>query len=335
MAAEEKQWVGHQRKQFSICGSLVILTLTTLQASKYLLDPLTEPEPNTESGPGSHFVPPQAMASSQHSHKSGASTQVKEQSTGSSRSSTNPFRRDSAVVAREASAKDGARIHHRFEDEKKGPTALTRAVSSGSNGFHAPRASSDLRHEAFPSEGPQRRSIDASRDNGKAPEGRRRRSSSLKQRYPGDPTDNPLGMLEKANLRANRSPHLRKQHQPRPDPIDALDESLGRYHHEGPYDAALFVRNTSSRSSPVIALSKSNREALKATPDDKIRDSLNDHRPLDGTAMVPPGQRDAFGRRYDYKEGTDMMRENGGDYKRWPGVVSNIKVNKQQPPSNT
>lgn len=28
-----------------------------------------------------------------------------------------------------------------------------------------------------------------------------------------------------------------------------------------------------------------------------------------------------MGRSYDYEEGADMMIENGGNYKRWPGVV--------------
>ena len=70
----------------------------------------------------------------------------------------------------------------------------------------------------------------------------------------------------------------------------------------------------------MAALNLTNKEAIKATPKDKIRDSLNDHRPLDGTAMVPPGHRDVFGELYEYEEGADLMREPGGDYKRWPGV---------------
>lgn len=124
----------------------------------------------------------------------------------------------------------------------------------------------------------------------------------------------------KDSLRSQRSPHLRKKHQPRPDQIDSLDDTLGKYHHEGPYDAALMVRNTSYKNSPVAALRQSNNEALRATPPEKIRDSLNEHRPLDGVAMVPPGHLDMFGRRYNYKEGEDMMRDLGGNYKRWPGV---------------
>ena len=127
-------------------------------------------------------------------------------------------------------------------------------------------------------------------------------------------------MLKKDSKHAQRSPHLKKHHQPRPDQVDVLDKSAANYHHEGPYDAALLVRNSSYETSPVAALNATNKEALKATPLDKIRDSLLDHRPLDGTAMVPPGHRDAFGNLYEYEEGADLMREPGADYKRWPGV---------------
>lgn len=127
-------------------------------------------------------------------------------------------------------------------------------------------------------------------------------------------------MLKKDDKLAHRSPHLRKHHQPLPDPVDVLDKSTFKYHHEGPYDAALLVRNSSYNSSPVAALKITNGEAIKATPKDKIKDSLHDHRPLDGTAIVPPGHRDVFGQLYEYEEGTDLMREPGADYKRWPGI---------------
>ena len=127
-------------------------------------------------------------------------------------------------------------------------------------------------------------------------------------------------MLKKDNKAAQRSVHLRKGNQPRPDVVDALDKSGLSYHHEGPYDAALFSRNMNQTHSPVAALKMTNDEALKATPEEKIKDSLNDHRPLDGTAIVPPGHRDAFGRLYEYEEGEDMMRAHGGDFKRWPGI---------------
>jgi len=101
--------------------------------------------------------------------------------------------------------------------------------------------------------------------------------------------------------------------------IDRLD--VQSYHHEGPYDAVLAVRNTSFENSPVAAVSHSNAEALKATPRENIQDSLERHRPLEGTATIPPGMADRFGRTYEYEEGTDMMRDAVGNYKRWPGQV--------------
>lgn len=160
----------------------------------------------------------------------------------------------------------------------------------------------------------------------------RRRGSSLNQRYPGDTSNQPLNMLRKDSKKAYRSPHLNKRHIPGADTIDRLDPTPNKlpYHHEGPYDAALLARNTSYKSSPIAALEDSNREALKATPAENIKDALDKHRPLDGVATVPPGQRDQLGRVYHYEEGTDMMREanpEGGAYKQWPGEVSLAKWN--------
>jgi len=80
------------------------------------------------------------------------------------------------------------------------------------------------------------------------------------------------------------------------------------------------ARNTSWQTSPVAALSETNAEALRATPAENIRDAVERHRPLDGTAIVPPGSQDRFGRTYDYEEGDNLMITNGGNYKRWPGV---------------
>ena len=151
--------------------------------------------------------------------------------------------------------------------------------------------------------------------------GRGNRNNSLPSRHPGDTSNRPLDVLRHETKIAHRSPHLRKEHVPGPDSIDTLDTVGGGYHHEGPYDATLLSRNTRHYSSPIEAVRGTNNEALKATPREKIHDSLNNHRPLDGTAMVPPGERDQMGRMYDYEEGTDMMIENGGNYKRWPGVV--------------
>lgn len=127
---------------------------------------------------------------------------------------------------------------------------------------------------------------------------------------------------------ANRAPHLRKKHHVGADSIDNLDAIGGGYHHEGPYDATLLAKNISAKTSPLEAVRDSNLEALKATPREMVRDSIRMHRPLDGVAMVPPGMKDSFGRTYNYVEGTDMMIEDGGNYKRWPGVVRSHRSTK-------
>ncbi len=149
----------------------------------------------------------------------------------------------------------------------------------------------------------------------------RNRKNSLPSRHPGDTSNRPLDILRHETKVAHRSPHLRKKHFPGTDSIDTLDTIGAKYHHEGPYDAMLLARNTDYKHSPVEAVRSTNEEALKATPPEKIQDSLRRHIPLDGTAIVPPGERDQLGRGYDYEEGTDMMRENGGNYRRWPGMV--------------
>ena len=137
-------------------------------------------------------------------------------------------------------------------------------------------------------------------------------------------------MLRQSEKAAQRSPHLRKKHHVGADSIDSLDNIAGSaYHHEGPYDATLLARNATRKNAPLEALADSNREALRATPREKIQDSVDRHYPLDGVASVPPGMVDRYGRTYQYEEGTDMMIEGdpeGGAYKRWPGVVSNPPV---------
>ena len=144
-------------------------------------------------------------------------------------------------------------------------------------------------------------------------------------------------MLMEDNKKANRAPHLRKKHLVGADRIDRLDNLVAPYHHEGPYDATLLARNTSYTNSPIEAVSTSNEEALKATPREMIKDSVEKHRPLDGTAMVPPGTADRYGNTYNYEEGTDMMIEGnpeGGAYKRWPGMVrSHHKTNPPNRPN--
>ena len=74
----------------------------------------------------------------------------------------------------------------------------------------------------------------------------------------------------------------------------------------------------------MAALAESNAETLKATPREKILDSLRGHRPLDGVATYPPGATDPNGHVYNYEQGENMMtagNPGGGAYKRWPGVA--------------
>ncbi|KAL8671660.1 MAG: hypothetical protein Q9168_003840 [Polycauliona sp. 1 TL-2023] len=153
-----------------------------------------------------------------------------------------------------------------------------------------------------------------------APSTRPRRTSSLSARYQGDRTHRPLEMIAREQKLAHRSHHLRKQNHHGADSIDQLDLAGEAYHHEGPFDAASLARNRAYKNSPIEAVASSNAEALRATPEEKITDAVRKHRPLDGVAVVPPGQTDREGRTYNYEEGTDLMIEDGGNYKRWPGV---------------
>lgn len=150
----------------------------------------------------------------------------------------------------------------------------------------------------------------------------RRRGSSLNAKHPGDMSHRPLDTLTAEKHRADRSRHATRKHHIQPDTIDALDDVAGAaYHHSGPYDATLFARNNSS-TGPLGALVDSNAETLRATPHDKIVDSVRGHRPLDGVAAFAPGETDRDGNRYEYSESNMMLDSDapGGAYKRWPGV---------------
>ncbi|KAK4202510.1 hypothetical protein QBC40DRAFT_294776 [Triangularia verruculosa] len=159
---------------------------------------------------------------------------------------------------------------------------------------------------------------------------RRGNSLRLKDRYPGDQSHRPLAMIASDHRAANRHARSRpasSHNRPYADPIDQLDQSspFATYHHSGPYDPTLIPYNTNKKYSPLEAVKSSNNEAIKATPVEFVKDSLEKHVPLQGTAVVPPGERDFLtGRRMgEYEEGADLMREpsaGGGAYKRWPGV---------------
>ncbi|KAI4600970.1 hypothetical protein KJ359_013135 [Pestalotiopsis sp. 9143b] len=134
-------------------------------------------------------------------------------------------------------------------------------------------------------------------------------------------TERPLEQIRRETKVAQRTPHLRKKNITPTDQIDSLDNITGfAYHHDGPYDATLASRNRNPKYAPVEAVKESNMEALKATPIEHIQDSLRKKVPLSGTAVIPPGEEDFAGRRMDYEEGADLMREEeagGGPYRRW------------------
>ncbi|KAJ5348043.1 uncharacterized protein N7506_001296 [Penicillium brevicompactum] len=123
--------------------------------------------------------------------------------------------------------------------------------------------------------------------------------------------------------RRRRTTHRSSRHSQlvQPDIIDQLDNVTAfSYHHEGPYDAARPERNRISQYSPLEAVRESNAEALRATPQHKIADALNSHRPLDGVAFYPPGTTDRNGQEYSYEEGSNMMNDFSGNFMRLPGT---------------
>lgn len=262
---------------------------------------------------------------------------IRQQNTGSS-VETNPFLRSQNTGNTTASVETNPYRRSRGASISKGP-----AVQHGELSPRSPRRSeypsppyspnsptshrgfNDHRKEAFGtiSEGGRaRRSSQPSGSNPMKGSGLTR-GGSLRERYPGDSSTRPLDTIRKETKSAHRAHHLRKKNFTGADLIDRLDKTTiggAAYHHEGPYDAANMSRNLDYKHSPVAAVADSNEEALRATPRENIMDAVQKHRPLEGTAIVPPGMQDRFGRTYDYTEGTDLMREPGADYKRWPGV---------------
>lgn len=155
-----------------------------------------------------------------------------------------------------------------------------------------------------------------------------RRGGSLRERYPGDMSHRPLAMLKQEHRAADKAPHLHTHRRQQPsDIVDTLDQAApledAIYHHPGPFDPVMKARNTNKRYSPVEAVKDTNMEALKATPVEFLKDSMDKHVPLQGTAIVPPGMQDMAGRTMDYQEGADLMRERdapGGAYRRWDHI---------------
>ena len=268
-----------------------------------MLDPLTAPEPSQETGPGTHHT----------------------------FNANNPYRQ--SIVSAASTVPSSSR--RKSPDKNTGTSVkFAETPTSSRSGYPTPPNSASPRQSHFNTPTTSTRNslsqastqIPTSTGGQTSDSGRRPRNNSLPSRFAGDRSNRPLEVLTRENKLAYRSPHLRKKYIPGADSIDTLDNIASPYHHEGPYDATLLSRNANTMRSPVEAVRSTNEEALKATPPEKIQDSLRRHRPLDGVAIIPPGMQDRDGRTYDYEEGTDLMIENGGNYKRWPGVVRDQKA---------
>ncbi|PGH16376.1 hypothetical protein AJ80_05226 [Polytolypa hystricis UAMH7299] len=151
-----------------------------------------------------------------------------------------------------------------------------------------------------------------------------RRTSSLPSKPDSNrrrSCNNNSNMSRHEGKQSHRSRRSRRSTQIQPDVIDRLDTTPGGYyHHEGPFDAASREKNMSKKRSPLYAVRGSTAEALKATPREKIVDSIQKQRPIDGVAFYPPGTTDRNGHTYDYEEGYNMMTEDRGNFRRWPGM---------------
>ena len=330
-------------------------------ARKELPDPLVDPESNAETGPGSRFswttnasstnyptppasagLPPQSLAERLPHSPARLSKRTTSDSTATNASTnTNPFRRSASRNHDNSTLVQPNQVRQSSTISSKENRNNSYKKSSSNNPFlPTPPASASPRHERFHSasntgellnlptgantsrsrSNGHDRSIDSRSNNGNIPG--HRRAISLSERFPGDRSHQPLDIIRKDSRAARRAPHLTRKYLPGPDQIDRLDNVIMRYHHEGPYDAALTSRNLSPKLSPLMAVRDTNTEAIKATPEENVRDAVVRHRPLDGTAIIPSGVPDRFGRVYHYEEGTDLMREDGADYMRWPGLVS-------------
>ena len=242
---------------------------------------MNEPGPSEETGPSTHYRSTFANPSSSHL-SSTSSTHKKQPSVASREIGHTPSRAPASTL-------------------QKTPRS-SRHGTSRDDSYVAPKSA-------------ERPSIEVPTSNISG----RSRATSLSSRYIGDDSHRPLDIIKKENKAANRAPHLRKKHLVGPDTIDRLDTIGGIQHHDGPYDATYLARNTSFSNSPIEAVSGTNEETLKATPREKVLDSVTKHRPLDGVATVPSGTTDRSGNTLHYEEGSDLMVEAG--YKRWDGVV--------------
>lgn len=297
-SSEDKQWVrkgplptaNDFKPNFASC-------LPVYQATKYLLDPLTAPEPSDETGPGTHYrstFAPKSEFSGSNDENERVFVKSRESNYPNPPTSASP--RQSHFIHRKEVA-PSLRLHSHSSNRTSSEIPTSTAPSSDAG---RPRS---IMNGASSSDagGPQRR-------------------SSLTERFPGDRSYRPLDIIRQDVKKANRAPHLRKKHHIGADSIDRLDSVGGSYHHDGPFDATMLARNTAPKSSPVQAVAASNEEALKATPYERVVDSIQRRRPLEGVAIFPAGMPDPDGRVLNYEEGVNLDIEAG--FKRWPGVVS-------------
>jgi Pal1 cell morphology protein len=292
------------------------------QAQQYILDPLIAPESWQETGPGmSYDTVSKNSRQKEIMTPTSPTSPINSQNTGTSTlSSNNPFRNSSTLQKQRRSSGTPRQAGYpsppmsaspnkeRFIESKSGGPSSHRNAAFGGYRDHKSTRSMDGNTPSF-------------REARGTGDGGLRRGNSLSERFPGDRSHEPLKMIERDALRAQRAPHLRKKHLPRTDLIDSLDVvgMGGPYHHGGPYDAALFAVNNNPRVSPLEAVKDSNEAAIRATPHAKVVDSLRKHRPLEGVSSVPSGERDIDGNVMEYEEGTDLMVEGG--YKRWANLV--------------
>lgn len=288
-----------------------------LQATAELVNPFTEPEPAHETGPGAHFG---STFAGMPQAKTGSTA-----SASHARSSSNPYRQSPQGKSGVSSTANPV-----------GQSTPPRKTSGSprfrdSPGRSSPPTKFPEYRDAAPTHRTRRSSeIPPPSYDAVAGSSRPRRTSSLAQRYPGDESHKPLDIIRRDSRKAGKPHHLKKRSMQGPDIIDRLDPAIGgrAYHHEGPYDAASLARNRDPKYAPVAALESTNQEAIRATPQENVKDALEKHMPLDGVAVVPPGQPDRLGRTYDYEEGSDMMREgfNGEPgYKQWAGKVRGLR----------
>ncbi|RMZ90465.1 hypothetical protein DV736_g2315, partial [Chaetothyriales sp. CBS 134916] len=287
-------------------------------AQEYLINPLTAPQPAEESGPGTSLLlngapytvrprsPPRRRPSNRLT-KANPRKSISDSPPATDAKRSSSVSRLPSYSAAVSSASKETKDSYPTKPTKAYPTPPPSAFPRSSSAAPTTRRS---RQATYPPS-----SVSSTQT--------RRRTGSLSERFPGDMSHRPLDTLRKEKYTADRSRHSTRKHHIRPDSIDSLDDAgPAAYHHGGPYDSTLFARNNSANS-PLDALADSNAEALKATPYEKIIDSVRGHRPLDGVATYAPGETDRNGHTYEYEQGDNMMIADGaggGPYKRWPGI---------------